>query len=127
MNGGFALAGSLSRTGNMPAQQQHASAMRAAHDWVAVPKAFSSVCHLHQAAAQRMSRCCCHCYCQVIAGDDRGKVGTITKVSPKSGEIVVEGVNLKTKHIKPKMTNEKGSIVEVCWCRQWTSSQHGHG
>lgn len=36
----------------------------------------------------------------IIAGKDRGKVGHITKVIPKHEKIVVEGVNVKIKHIK---------------------------
>lgn len=38
---------------------------------------------------------------QVISGHDKGKVGKITKVNTKTGTVTVEGVNIKTKHVKP--------------------------
>ncbi|KAG2485301.1 hypothetical protein HYH03_015975 [Edaphochlamys debaryana] len=47
---------------------------------------------------------------QVIAGKDKGKVGTIVKVLTKKGKVVVEGVNQGQKHLKPKMENETGQI-----------------
>ncbi|GLC46258.1 Plastid ribosomal protein L24 [Pleodorina starrii] len=47
---------------------------------------------------------------QVIAGKDKGKVGTIVKVLPKKGKVVVEGVNQGQKHIKPRTENESGQI-----------------
>lgn len=47
---------------------------------------------------------------QVIAGKDKGKVGTILRVLPKDGDVIVEGVNIGTKHIKPKAENEAGQI-----------------
>lgn len=47
---------------------------------------------------------------QVIAGEDKGKVGTIVRVLPKKGKVVVEGVNIGTKHIAPRGENETGQI-----------------
>ena len=38
----------------------------------------------------------------VIAGKDKGKKGTVVKVMPKANRVVVEGVNVITKHQKPK-------------------------
>ena len=55
------------------------------------------------------------CLCvprQVIAGADKGKTGTITKVNTQKGLVVVEGVNIRTKHNAPKAENEQGSIVK---------------
>lgn len=49
----------------------------------------------------------------VIAGNDKGKTGTIQKVDPKSNRVVVEGVNLRKKHKKPSQQNPEGSIVEI--------------
>jgi large subunit ribosomal protein L24 len=37
----------------------------------------------------------------VIAGGDKGKVGTIVALDTKRGMVVVEGINIKTKHVKP--------------------------
>ncbi|PNG99954.1 50S ribosomal protein L24, chloroplastic [Tetrabaena socialis] len=47
---------------------------------------------------------------QVIAGKDKGKVGTIVKVLAKKGKVVVEDVNKGQKHLKPKAENETGQI-----------------
>ena len=47
----------------------------------------------------------------VIAGKDKGKKGTVTKVFPKANRVLVEGVNLITKHQKPTAMNPQGGIV----------------
>ncbi|MBW4696971.1 MAG: 50S ribosomal protein L24 [Aphanocapsa lilacina HA4352-LM1] len=39
---------------------------------------------------------------QVISGKDKGKVGKVTEVLPTAGKVIVEGVNLQTKHVKPQ-------------------------
>jgi len=49
----------------------------------------------------------------VISGKDRGRKGKVLKVFPKEGKILVEGINLKKKHQKPKRTGEKGQIVTL--------------
>jgi len=49
----------------------------------------------------------------VIAGNDKGKTGTIQKVYPKLNKVVVENVNVRKKHKKPTQQNAEGSIVEV--------------
>jgi large subunit ribosomal protein L24 len=48
---------------------------------------------------------------QVIAGSDRGKVGEVLQTIPKTGKVIVKGVNIRTKHIKPKQEGESGQIV----------------
>ncbi len=48
---------------------------------------------------------------QVIAGSDKGKVGEVMQTLSKTGKIVVKGVNIRTKHIKPKQEGESGQIV----------------
>ena len=48
----------------------------------------------------------------VIAGKDKGKEGKITKVLRNEGKIVIEGVNVVKKHVKPNGQNA-GSIVEL--------------
>ena len=48
---------------------------------------------------------------QIISGKDKGKVGEILKVLPKSSKVVVKEVNLRTKHVKPQMEGESGKIV----------------
>ena len=49
----------------------------------------------------------------VIAGNDKGKTGTIQKVYPKLNRVVVENVNVRKKHKKPTQQNPEGSIVEI--------------
>ena len=48
----------------------------------------------------------------VIAGKEKGKEGTITKVLRNENKIVIEGVNIVKKHVKPNGQNA-GSIVEL--------------
>jgi large subunit ribosomal protein L24 len=49
---------------------------------------------------------------RVISGDDRGRTGKVLKVFPKTGRIVVEGVNLIKRHTRPSNKNPKGGILE---------------
>lgn len=49
----------------------------------------------------------------VIAGRDKGKVGIVQKVDPKSNRVVVENVNVRKKHKKPTQQNPEGTIMEV--------------
>jgi len=49
----------------------------------------------------------------VISGKYRGKKGKVIKAYPNKGELVVEGVNLVKKHVKPKKSGEKGQVVEM--------------
>lgn len=46
----------------------------------------------------------------VIAGKDRGKTGTVTRVLKHTGRLVVEGVNMRTRHMK-KTTQQAGQII----------------
>jgi large subunit ribosomal protein L24 len=48
---------------------------------------------------------------QVISGTYKGKVTKVLAVFPKTSTVVVEGVNLKTKHIKPQGESQPGEIV----------------
>ena len=50
---------------------------------------------------------------KVITGDNKGKVGRVLKVFPKEGRIIVEGVNLVKKHVKPSQENPQGGIIQV--------------
>ena len=49
----------------------------------------------------------------VIAGKDRGKSGEVTRVLAKTGEIVVAGVNIAKKAVKPSKKNAQGGFAEV--------------
>ncbi|AFZ04262.1 50S ribosomal protein L24 [Calothrix sp. PCC 6303] len=48
---------------------------------------------------------------QIIAGKDKGKIGEIIKALPQDSKVIVKGVNLKTKHVKPQAEGESGQIV----------------
>ena len=47
----------------------------------------------------------------VIAGKDKGKTGKVVKVFPKTNKVIVEGVNVVTKHQKPSAINPQGRCV----------------
>nr|WP_164674597.1 50S ribosomal protein L24 [Spirulina subsalsa] len=47
---------------------------------------------------------------QVISGRDKGKVGEVLKALPKESKVVVKGVNVRTKHVKPQQEGESGRI-----------------
>ncbi len=49
----------------------------------------------------------------VISGKDKGKTGVIQRAYPSINKVVVEGVNVKKKHVKPSQSNPEGSIVEI--------------
>ena len=49
----------------------------------------------------------------VISGDDKGKKGKVLEVSPKEGKVIVEGVNIVSRHVKPRKQGEQGGIVKV--------------
>ncbi|HIW21976.1 MAG TPA: 50S ribosomal protein L24 [Candidatus Dorea intestinavium] len=48
---------------------------------------------------------------KVIAGKDKDKEGKVIAVNSKEGKVVVEGVNMLTKHTKPSATNQNGGII----------------
>ena len=49
----------------------------------------------------------------VISGDSSGKRGKVLEVYPKTGKVIVEGINIQKKHTKPTQTNPQGGIVET--------------
>jgi len=48
---------------------------------------------------------------QIIAGKEKGTIGEILQTYPKLSKVVVQGVNVKTKHVKPQQEGESGRIV----------------
>ena len=44
----------------------------------------------------------------VISGDYKGKQGTVIKVITKTNRVVVEGVNIVTRHMRPSQANPEG-------------------
>jgi len=49
---------------------------------------------------------------KIIAGKDKGKQGRILQVLPKEGKVVVEGLNLVIKHVRPRRAGEKGQRIQ---------------
>ncbi len=49
---------------------------------------------------------------KVIAGKDKDKEGKVISVDVKNGKVLVEGVNIVTKHTKPSAANQNGGIVQ---------------
>ena len=47
----------------------------------------------------------------ILSGKDQGKKGEILKVIPKTNRVIVKGVNMITKHVKPNMANRQGGMV----------------
>ena len=49
---------------------------------------------------------------KVIAGKDNNKEGKVLSVDVKNGKVIVEGINMITKHSKPTQANPNGGIVQ---------------
>ena len=49
----------------------------------------------------------------VLSGKDKGKQGKILTADPKNAKVIVEGVNVASKHMKPKKQGEQGGIIKM--------------
>ncbi len=49
----------------------------------------------------------------ILSGKDCGKSGKVLQVSPKEGKVIIEGLNMVTKHVKPRREGEQGGIVKA--------------
>ncbi|MBR6873734.1 MAG: 50S ribosomal protein L24 [Ruminococcus sp.] len=49
----------------------------------------------------------------ILSGKDKGKKGKVLQVSPKERKVIVEGLNIATKHVKPRNAQQQGGIVEA--------------
>ena len=49
----------------------------------------------------------------VINGKDRGAKGKVMQVSPSEGKVIVQGVNIVSKHVKPRKMGEAGGIIKA--------------
>ena len=49
----------------------------------------------------------------VITGKDKGKSGPVIKAFPKTDMVLVENLNLKKKHTRPKKEGQKGQVVDT--------------
>ncbi len=50
---------------------------------------------------------------QIISGKDKGNKGKVLRSLPKDNKIVVEGLNLVTKHVRPRRAGEKGQRIKM--------------
>lgn len=50
---------------------------------------------------------------KVLSGNDRGTTGEVLEVVPKTEKIIVKGVNIRKKHVKPRKQGEEGGIIPV--------------
>lgn len=49
----------------------------------------------------------------VLAGKDRKKSGTVERVFPKLEMVIVDGINMRKKHMKGRKSGQKGSIIDL--------------
>ena len=49
----------------------------------------------------------------VLSGDDKGMKGEVIAVSPAEGKVLVKGVNVIHKHVKPRIQGETGGIIDA--------------
>ena len=49
----------------------------------------------------------------VLSGKERGKKGKIVAVSPKEGKVIVEGINIVSKHVKPRKAGQESGIIKA--------------
>lgn len=49
----------------------------------------------------------------VLSGKDKGKTGKVLRADPKGQKVIVEGVNVATKHQRPRKQGEEGGIIKV--------------
>ena len=50
---------------------------------------------------------------KILSGNDKDKTGEVLEVIPKKNKIVVKGVNVRKKHVKPRSQGEEGGIISV--------------
>ena len=50
---------------------------------------------------------------KIMAGKDKGKTGKVSKVFPLEEKIIVEGVNIKNKNMKPRKQGQKGHVAQI--------------
>ena len=50
---------------------------------------------------------------EILSGNDKGKTGEVLEVIPKKDKIIVKGVNIRKKHVKPRKQGDEGGIISV--------------
>ena len=49
----------------------------------------------------------------VLSGKDKGKEGRVISADPKNGKVVVEGVNVAKRHMRPRKPGQEGGIIKM--------------
>lgn len=57
----------------------------------------------------------------IIAGKDKGKTGAVARVSAADHQVIVEGLNLIKRHVKPNRSHPSGGIVEQPAPLDWSN------
>ena len=50
---------------------------------------------------------------QVLSGSDKGKTGEVLEVIPKTEKVIVKGINVRKKHVKPRKQGQEGGIIPM--------------
>lgn len=50
---------------------------------------------------------------KVIAGSEKGKIGKVTQIIHKNNKVIIENVNIRTKHVKSYQKQDKGQIIKL--------------
>nr|QCI05722.1 ribosomal protein L24 [Cryptopleura ramosa] len=50
---------------------------------------------------------------KIISGKHKGEIGKIKKIITIKNSLIIENINFKTKHLKPKQTEESGKIIQI--------------
>ena len=50
---------------------------------------------------------------KVISGEEKAKQGKVVAVSPKEGKLIIEGVNMVSKHVRPRQMGQEGGIIKT--------------
>ncbi len=50
---------------------------------------------------------------KVISGNDKGKTGAVVRALPKTGQVIIAGVNMKKKHERSRKEGKKGQVVQI--------------
>lgn len=50
---------------------------------------------------------------KIISGNDKGKTGKVLAVFPHKGRVIIDGMNIKKKHSKPRSQGKKGELVRI--------------
>lgn len=50
---------------------------------------------------------------KILAGKDKGKTGKVATVFPGANKVVIEGANMRKKHLRPRKQGQKGQIVQI--------------